>query len=52
VKDKPFFYAMVKMVITVPFAAIVAKIQAVYDKQVPIGYEDEDGFHLGSKPHS
>ncbi len=39
------------MAIAIPFAAVAAKIHAAYDKYVPFGYEDEDGFHLGSKPH-
>jgi hypothetical protein len=33
-----------------PFAAVIAMMRAAYDKHVPIGYEDEDGFHLGSEP--
>jgi hypothetical protein len=37
--------------LTIPFDAVAAKMRAAYDKRVPVGYEDADGFHLGSKPH-
>jgi hypothetical protein len=39
-------------VILMPFAAVVAMMRAAYDKHVPIGYEDETGFHLGPEPRS
>jgi len=32
------------------FAAIVARARAVIEAQVPIGYQDEAGFHTGVKP--
>jgi hypothetical protein len=35
-----------------PFAAVIAMMRAAYDKHVPIGYEDETGFHLGPEPRS
>jgi hypothetical protein len=41
------FFATVALT---PFATIIALMQAAYYKHVPIGYEDEDGFHLGSEP--
>lgn len=37
-------------VLTVLFAGILAKMRAAYEKQVPLGYEDENGFHFGSEP--
>jgi hypothetical protein len=39
-------------VVQAPFAAMIARMRAAYDKHVPIGYEDENGFHPGSKPLS
>ena len=45
--SKSSFYAVV---VTVLFAGILAKIRAAMDKQVPVGYEDENGFHLGVQP--
>lgn len=29
------------------FAAIIAKVHALYNKHVPEGYQDEEGFHYG-----
>jgi len=49
--NKSSFFVIMIMAIAIPFAAVVAKLRAAYDKHVPIGYEDEDGFHLGPKPH-
>lgn len=37
-------------VLTVVFAGLLAKVKAVLDKQVPVGYQDENGFHLGAQP--
>jgi hypothetical protein len=34
------------------FAGILAKVRAAMDKQVPVGYQDENGFHLGAEPVS
>lgn len=31
-------------------AAILAKLQAALDRRVPIGYQDEEGFHYGPEP--
>jgi len=31
------------------FAAIIAKVRTFYDNLVPLGYQDEDGFHKGEK---
>jgi len=38
------------VVVTMLFAAIAAKLKAVYDQHVPMGYEDEEGFHFGNEP--
>lgn len=32
------------------FAAIAAKVQAAFEAEAPLGYEDETGFHVGVKP--
>ena len=42
----------VKMIVAtaMPVAVLAAKMRAAYGKHIPIGYEDEDGFHFGSKP--
>jgi hypothetical protein len=37
-------------ILTVLFAGILAKLRAMYNKQVPLGYEDESGFHFGPEP--
>jgi len=38
----------------VPFvlriAGILAKLAAVFAINVPVGYQDETGFHFGTKP--
>jgi hypothetical protein len=31
------------------FVGIMAKVRAQMDKQVPVGYQDESGFHVGEK---
>jgi hypothetical protein len=31
-------------------AALLAKLRAAVDKRVPLGYEDENGFHYGPEP--
>jgi hypothetical protein len=30
--------------------AIVARLRAAIELNVPLGYEDETGFHIGAKP--
>ena len=40
------------IVVTMLFAGILAKIRAAMDKQVPVGYQDENGFHLGTQTAS
>jgi hypothetical protein len=45
--NKSSFFAVI---VTVFFAGIIAKMRAALDKQVPLGYEDENGFHLGVQP--
>ncbi len=32
------------------FASIAAKVRSMIEAEMPIGYQDEDGFHTGSKP--
>ena len=49
---KSSFYAVAITVATGPFAMVMAKLRAVFDKHVPEGYQDENGFHFGSEPHS
>jgi hypothetical protein len=34
--------------VTLMFAGILAKMRAMMDKHVPVGYQDENGFHLGT----
>jgi hypothetical protein len=41
---KTQFYIMAMMV---PLAAIAAKIIARLKVEVPVGYQDENGFHVG-----
>jgi hypothetical protein len=36
--------------LTLVSAALLAKLQAALDRRVPLGYEDEDGFHYGAQP--
>ena len=36
--------------ITLLVAGIMARIRAAMEKQVPVGYQDETGFHLGNEP--
>jgi hypothetical protein len=36
--------------VTLLFAGIMARIRAMVEKQVPVGYQDENGFHLGPEP--
>ncbi|HVU07580.1 MAG TPA: hypothetical protein VHG89_03450 [Verrucomicrobiae bacterium] len=31
------------------FVSLVAKLRAAVESQVPLGYEDEKGFHFGVK---
>jgi len=30
--------------------AVLAKLREAFRFEVPVGYQDEDGFHHGSKP--
>jgi hypothetical protein len=32
------------------FSLIAAKVRAAIEAQVPMGYQDETGFHTGIKP--
>ena len=49
--NRSSIFALMIMAMAIPFAAVAAKMRAAYDKHIPIGYEDEDGFHFGPKPH-
>ena len=31
-------------------AAIIMKVRAFYESVAPVGYQDENGFHVGEKP--
>jgi len=42
---KTYFYIMAMMV---PLAAIVARTMASLKVEVPVGYQDENGFHTGT----
>ena len=33
--------------VTLLFAGILAKVRAAMDKHAPVGYQDENGFHMG-----
>jgi hypothetical protein len=35
--------------VTLLFAGIMARIRAALEKQIPVGYQDENGFHLGAE---
>jgi len=47
--NKCSFYVAVALM---PIIAVIAMLRVAYDKHVPLGYEDETGFHLGPKPRS
>jgi hypothetical protein len=32
------------------FATVLAKLHAALEKRVPLGYQDEEGFHYGAEP--
>jgi hypothetical protein len=34
---------------TLMYAAVAAKLRALMDKFVPVGYQDEAGFHQGTQ---
>jgi len=34
------------------FIQIVAKLRNIYDSHIPLGYQDETGFHYGVKKAS
>jgi hypothetical protein len=36
------------VLVTMFFAAIIAKLRAAMEKHAPVGYQDENGFHFGS----
>jgi hypothetical protein len=36
--------------ITFLVAAILARVRAAVEKQMPVGYQDENGFHWGNEP--
>jgi hypothetical protein len=45
-------FSLYSAVVLMPFTAVIAMMRAAYDKHIPIGYEDETGFHLGPEPRS
>ena len=36
--------------VTLLLAGIMARLRAIMEKQVPLGYQDEKGFHFGVEP--
>lgn len=34
------------------FATLAAKVRAAIEAQAPVGYQDETGFHTGTKPRN
>jgi hypothetical protein len=35
---------------TIPFAGVFAKLKNAVRFNIPVGYQDESGFHVGVKP--
>jgi hypothetical protein len=35
---------------TIPFAGLFAKVKDAVKAKMPIGYQDENGFHFGEQP--
>ncbi|HEX4644169.1 MAG TPA: hypothetical protein VH598_01020 [Verrucomicrobiae bacterium] len=44
---KTSLYLVALMVL---IAGLLAKLRAAVEKRVPIGYQDENGFHVGLEP--
>jgi hypothetical protein len=42
---KTYFYIIATML---PLAALIARIMAKLKVEVPVGYQDEKGFHVGA----
>jgi hypothetical protein len=40
---------LIMTVLNLVFVALMAKVFQIIKNQVPVGYEDETGFHYGSK---
>lgn len=38
------------MAVTFLFAGIMGRIRMELDKKIPVGYQDEKGFHYGKQP--
>jgi hypothetical protein len=38
--------------VTLLLSGITASIRAAMERQIPVGYQDEDGFHWGAEPVS
>jgi hypothetical protein len=36
--------------LTLLFGGIMARLRTTIEKQVPLGYQDEHGFHFGGQP--
>ena len=41
---------LVTAIAMVIVSALVAKLRAAFNTGVPVGYQDEDGFHFGAEP--
>jgi hypothetical protein len=37
-------------VLNLLLVGVIAKLRAMFDNHVPLGYQDEAGFHFGVKP--
>lgn len=35
---------------TLMLTGIAAYIRAMLERQIPVGYQDENGFHMGTEP--
>ena len=46
--DNKVSFSLLAM-LTVAAAAIMAKVRATAETQIPEGYEDENGFHFGAE---
>lgn len=44
---KTSLYLVALMVL---IAGLLAKLRAAVEKRVPLGYQDENGFHVGLEP--
>ncbi|MGO8763545.1 MAG: hypothetical protein ACLQSR_00235 [Limisphaerales bacterium] len=35
---------------TIPFAGFIIRVRTAMNNQIPLGYQDESGFHFGAEP--